>query len=71
MHTNKQSANDILDGYLMTQENHNNKSGFNAAGVANGNSYDDNCLTGFDNNETTTGVLNKTNISMISHKSMS
>ena len=55
----------------MTQENHNNKSGFNAAGVANGNSYDDNCLTGFDNNETTTGVLNKTNISMISHKSMS
>lgn len=68
MNQNRQNANDILDGYLMTQDN-GNKSGINLKnGTPGGDSYDD----PFNNNEDVGGgKLNKTNISMISVKSMS
>lgn len=57
MNQNKQNANDILDGYLMTQDN-GNSSGLNLknnvggmTSAINGNSYDDNCLPEFNNHE--------------------
>lgn len=66
MSQNRQNANDILDGYLMTQDN-GNKSGINLKnGIAVNGLEDDNELP-----EIGGGKLNKTNISMISAKSMS
>lgn len=80
MNQNKQNANDILDGYLMTQDNIGNNSGLNLqknpgsgnmASAINGNSYDDNCLPDLNNHDISKAALNKTNISMISAQSMS
>ena len=80
MNQNKQNANDILDGYLMTQDNMGNNSGLNLqknagsgnmASAINGNSYDDNCLPDLNNPDNSKAALNKTNISMISAQSMS
>ena len=57
----------MLDGYLMTHDNNNS---MKKSAAINGNSYDDNCLPPI-NNEQSGAALNKTNISMISQKSMS
>ena len=68
---NKQNANDILDGYLMTQDNMGNNSGLNLQKNAGSGNLDDNCLPEHNNLDNSKAALNKTNISMISAKSMS